>query len=138
MAKNDQGLAACPCCGGEVAYVVQHPAYAYRCIECGLRTRNFVSKENAAAAWNQRADGWISVDEQLPIDDGYYNVTITSEDGKKFTSTFCIDIDGDFYTWTSPTGVIVDSNIEGIFYYGGRVKVTHWQPLPEPPTEQDQ
>ena len=57
-------------------------------------------------------DGWISVEEQLPEKDGRYLV-----------------VEGLDYHW-----IVINSTMQGKFDYN----ITHWQPLPEPPTEESE
>lgn len=67
--------------------------------------------------------GWISVDERLPKE-GDYNVT----DGKNVTSAYY-----DHYgKWNAPSEVSPTYEMSSVSL---DIKVTHWQPLPSPPTE---
>ena len=67
--------------------------------------------------------GWISVDERLPKE-GDYNVT----DGKNVTSAY-FDHYGE---WSAPSEVSPTYEMSCVSL---DIKVTHWQPLLEPPTE---
>lgn len=50
-------LKPCPFCGGEAHYVKCSDGEAWvRCKDCGTETAIFDSVEEAAEAWNRRAD----------------------------------------------------------------------------------
>lgn len=64
------------------------------------------------------SNGWISVNERLPTKDGDYLVYYVYEDMKPFCSV-C-----EFSTYLN-------------MFDGDHVYITHWQPLPQPPLENE-
>ena len=46
-------LEPCPFCGGE-AFMIHGYDYRVECDNCGCRTQEYVSQEDAAEAWNNR------------------------------------------------------------------------------------
>lgn len=72
-------------------------------------------------------DNWVSVDDELPVINKKY-----------FVSEDVLGFDGEMYyvCW-------VDSYNEGGIYWktrnvnGNYLNITHWQPLPNPPKEND-
>ena len=147
----------CPFCGGDA--VLQNKAIAispelipgYR-VACGNElceispaTRIHSTKEEAIAVWNHRRDIWISVEDTLPEDDDrvakrkssyidYCYVLATTywdDDEKPF-------VDKIIRTRTHKTGIYdIDKNVTSFekWKWGVSAKVTHWQPIPEPPKE---
>ncbi len=67
-------LKRCPFCGREVVMNgcadLKGGPYYYVACECGGNTMGAETKEEAAAKWNRRAEGWIPVEEGLPEEDG--------------------------------------------------------------------
>ena len=63
---------------------------------------------------------WISVDERLPNEDGEYLVYV---DATKFKGGKFIDME------------FFKTSINEFCYFMGEAEVTHWQPLPQPPSE---
>jgi hypothetical protein len=83
------------------------------CKACGAMTDIFAGDVGAVAAWNRRADGWISVTDRLP-------------DAGVEVLTYCVNVDDSF------GNKIVERDGEAVFDILNKW-VTHWQPLPEPP-----
>ena len=136
-------LKPCPFCGGE-AYIFETPTYhtrshpySIRCNLCDLffgwdADRGkcgglYETREEAAAAWNRRADdtGWIPVTESLP---GYGEMVLC------YISAWS----GSFF------GILLPDEIEGNKWivlpsgFGPTEEVTHWRPLPAPPVEKEE
>ena len=65
----------------------------------------------------ERERRWIPVNERLPEKSGFYFLHICGTDGKKWERVGLFFVDGQF-------DIIND-------------KVTHWQPLPNPPSEEE-
>jgi hypothetical protein len=122
-------LKPCPFCGGEASlrkqgWIKVHPRtgksedlYTVACDTEGCNAKYAMwsdTPQEARAAWNCRADGWISVDEGLPEEADYYIVT----NGKEVRSAFYWECDTTF------------DEEETEELKGG---VTHWMPLPAPP-----
>lgn len=96
-------LEPCPFCGGEHVNfwgsddcIDGFPGYTVYCKDCGAETRDYGSKEYAAAMWNRRpGTKWIPVEEGLPKD--RTNVIVTHKDGVSVGSW-------DGYAWTGRIG----------------------------------
>ncbi|HBC92521.1 MAG TPA: hypothetical protein DCZ10_06345 [Pelotomaculum sp.] len=94
--------------------------YSVECICCEL-LKSFTTEEEAIAAWNRRAAGWIPTVERLPEENVDCLVYPASEE-----IVIARLVKGNFYYWwfdafDSPDWV----KVEGV--------VTHWMPLPKPP-----
>ena len=63
---------------------------------------------------------WISVDERLPNEDGECLVYV---DATKFKGGKFIDME------------FFKTSINAFCYFMGEAEVTHWMPLPQPPSE---
>ena len=112
---KDVELKTCPCCGGPTEVNRYNPydgyqgtwtAYYIECAECGLRTSDFRSLEEAAEAWNRRPnvyeDGDIYLNPvfgDLWVVDG--NELVKINDGLR------IDVD-------EPFGFIKVGHVDGI------------------------
>ena len=66
-------LKTCPFCGGEANCnnmgLEDHngvPLWWVVCLTCKVSTCGHATEEDAIAAWNRRAAGWIPVSERLP------------------------------------------------------------------------
>ena len=118
-------LRECPFCGAtaqvieEVSGFPDELEYFVLCdnLECENRTSPHSTKIAAIAAWNRRADGWVSVGERLPEDTRYKVVVSTGN---------CW-----YLAW-------YQNGKWNICHTGddSRIKVVWWQPLPQPPEEQ--
>ena len=134
-------LKPCPFCGGDGEVVSELGAgvYAAKCMECDSGTFEWGDPGHAAAAWNRRPSPWISVEERLPENADTVLVAHQMKDGSYQT--------GDPLTaqyWPYPTTGAAwpesfgqktwwDVDREGFEHPVSGV--THWMPLPEPPTE---
>lgn len=113
-------LKPCPFCGG-TATLKQDPTQSWyiECF-CGVFKGYYTKKQNAIDAWNRRAtdanvgDGWISVKDELPKEDGEFLVLYG---GKK--AGIRLFLNGTFRL-----------NYESAKSYE---TLTHWRPLPKPP-----
>jgi Lar family restriction alleviation protein len=116
-------LKKCPFCGGEAAIVpLEEQEYiaAGFYVSCANReckaeayTDDFPTEQEAIAAWNRRADGWISVKERLPE---MFEIVLICDGETVLTGSY--QGDGD---WLN----IMDDDMT----------VTHWMPLPKPPED---
>lgn len=69
-------LKPCPFCGGEANVDKQEEDFLVECEPCQVSRLGWTdSRPEAIAAWNRRADGWVSVDERLPEGVGTYLVS---------------------------------------------------------------
>jgi hypothetical protein len=117
----------CPVCGDKAYVITSQDAvfageFLWRvvCIGCRIGTCKCVDEKQAIAAWNQRVDGWISVDEELP------EIGETVE----VCGSYCGDVEMGCFI-----GTPFDKNEWYLLEYGMvRCDVTHWRPLPSPPT----
>lgn len=110
-------LKGCPFCGGKAEFC-QTDIFWVRCenIECYSESGIGVEgeKDQAAELWNNRSDGWISVDERLPSVGGAY--------------------------WTFNGGdthkTVIQQRVHMYDLYSKQFNsgsVTHWMLLPQPP-----
>ena len=115
-------LKPCPFCGGEAdspvatAFTRDGTGYEFyvQCDKCCAKADFFYNTpDEATAAWNRRASGWVSVEERLP------------EIGMP------VLVDGGIAHWNHPDCWF--SHMEGNPKPVIQWAVTHWQPLPEPP-----
>ena len=108
-------LKRCPFCGGEAEILASNGLTKgwITCSHCGAEVPIIQTKKEAVAAWNRRADGWISVDERLP--DGEVDVLVRPVVGPPCTAW--LQADG---RWNMSLPFDMD-------YY---LDVTHWMPLP--------
>jgi hypothetical protein len=107
-------LLPCPFCGGVPARFYIMGTEAVACPACAA-TIGDPEPGRARAAWNRRADGWVSVEDALP------------SDGCAVLG-FC---DGDIEMMT------YDRQFGWYYIDNDRAynPVTHWRPLPPPPAD---
>lgn len=141
QAEQQSELRPCPFCSCAAGYV-KHSAGvqgtqgfdkwdAVACKHCratvGACDRRFRCREDARDAWNRRAalshhstpQGWISVDERLPNEDGE-TVLVVDKFGNVGT--------GDYWNGVWDCSIeIVDGDFPGY--------ITHWRPYPPPPEQ---
>ena len=116
-------LKPCPFCGHrqewKSRYTPEDAGYwSVQCPRCDAAGPLMHSESQAIAAWNRRADGWVSVEERLP------------EIGKR---VLCLRKTGEQF-------VGVNELEGGEWWQASRSPwatrdVTHWRPLPNPPSE---
>lgn len=107
-------LKPCPFCGGEAdekGVLHGDGRTSPECMKCGATAESI-------KLWNTRADGWISVSELLPYAD--FEVLVCCDDDVFVDVMRSGYVDGDFWFECERDC--------------GR-KVTHWLPLPQPPTK---
>ncbi len=62
-------LLPCPFCGGEAKYHGSEDMVRIECKACGANPSGWWDEtEDAVKEWNQRAPGWIGVENELPKD----------------------------------------------------------------------
>jgi len=130
-------LKPCPFCGGKPrGQSVGAKNWCIYCADCESRTRRYYPTwEEACAAWNLRASGWISVKERLPEDSEMLNFY---DDGRmRFTSVLCAT-NGFVYIinrmTVKKTGTpYLDKQATDGWVWGTGPEPTHWMPLLEPP-----
>ena len=98
--------------------------FSVGCSVCGVTTIYFATEAEAVAAWNRRADGWVSVEMRLPEGFGPLSeVLIATPIDTGGFSTWMGWRDRDCYNgWWSD-----DPD------WDSRETITHWRPLPPPP-----
>jgi Lar family restriction alleviation protein len=112
MMTDPKVLLPCPFCGGEAKLDINddhtNKVFIY-CKTCGISTDTYLpsGKQEAIAAWNRRAGGWIPIKERLP--DPGKNVLATDGYSVRFVSLM---ENGLWKTVIDPT---------------------HWMPLPQAP-----
>jgi Lar family restriction alleviation protein len=140
-------LRHCPFCGSSDVKVSEITSDSFKvvCQKCCCRTGiNHISAEQAIAAWNRRASGWISVKDEKPKNHKAVNVVwVNHEPAPYYAYTKDVPQSGtahyykpkDRWYWDSP---FCDDYLDE---YGDSmtdrvdkdVEITHWQPLPDPP-----
>lgn len=123
-----QELRTCLHCNGSgrIVSVSGFKSDRYRavCEQCGASTRECETEQEAVSAWNQGADGWISVDERLPMESGMY-VCLT-----RFQTHMVLPYSAKhkkFNALDSFSRRLADRY---------SLDVTHWMSLPEPKKEE--
>ena len=124
-------LKPCPFCGGEAEIEVNHTDYTNgehtttyepKCNDCLLSRQPLQCKKTAINAWNQRQDGWISVEDGYPKEAGHY---------------LCYAIVGSM----SPKTRVMERRLSQSDIdrkstnLGDWVRLTHWKPLPGAPKQ---
>ncbi|MCI6163423.1 MAG: DUF551 domain-containing protein [Dialister sp.] len=77
---------------------------------------------------------WISVNDRLPEDEGYYLVRVYYSDIEHCAFEVYGWYKGSFIYWAGGMELPVGINTHG---ENIPMKVTHWMPLPEPPEVED-
>lgn len=117
-------LLLCPFCGGEARLShagAKHIIFCPNCVRLPA-DGGYINQEQAIAAWNNRTDNWISVEERLPPKPEENPVF----EGKPFEMYLVSFPDSDY-----PFRAFWDGENFGDGWK--KVNVTHWMPLPEPP-----
>lgn len=127
---HDNGIFPCPLCGGtEADHIVMlgkvaPDHYRITCTSCHLRMERD-RKDKVISNWNHRAsttqevgaDGWVKCSDRLPESDTNYTENVLVYNGGVHVA-YCYVPSG---KWTAP-------------FMGDVAIVTHWRPLPAPPT----
>lgn len=121
-------LKPCPCCGSLEATIKTMNVGTYRvfCGYCRLCIPGCESRSEAIEKWNTRADGWISVEDELPLDNGFVIArSIGITDSVHYTGTLIL-----YFSKAHPKGQQFHSSSRIT-----HVTCTHWMPLPKPPVK---
>ncbi len=115
-------LKRCPFCGCTKINdgTTSHDHKSIWCDTCFASTIGETLDE-AAATWNRRVDGWVSVEDGLPEP---FKPVLIFQTNKSITIGRLSVVEFDFgpsMTWKNT--------------YGKIATVTHWMPLPQPPKE---
>jgi hypothetical protein len=98
---------------------------AVLCGDCGAEAMDYPDRTGAIAAWNRRADGWISVAERLPkVHDDVILMCV----GRTQATSGYLDGDGEWYVYQDA--------YMGAGFVAAEM-VTHWMPLPAAPKDGD-
>jgi hypothetical protein len=73
---------------------------------------------------------WISVKDRLPNEDAKILYVVKIHGERAFTKQGMRCFDGDYWWWCNEDGDYKDTGNDP-----GYSEVTHWQPLPDPPSE---
>jgi len=123
MTNESVELKPCPFCGGnnlESWDGGEANLHMIECYDCDCSTGNMISLKYAIEAWNTRTPQWVSVEDGLPEEGlcilGFEPHCLLNRD--------------------KGVGVIVaDYDITEIRKATGKPWITHWMPLPTPPTK---
>ena len=125
-------LKPCPFCGGNADYWVDKwgdGLHVIECRDCGCCKRSNIGMDGVEQIWNTRADGWISVDDNMPL-----SIDDFSHCSKPVIMSLTKDVivtNGE-EVWVAEFMMWVDNQVSGhIFTCLGTP--THWMPLPSPP-----
>lgn len=141
--KAEAELLPCPCCGCKTAevnhgYRDQQQFFYVTCEDCDVSIGWEPLAETAIRQWNTRYSAasssvslsrWIPVSERLPNE----NISVLAIGGKLTRPkviNFNNEKEGPLWSSTHPARGFWDDG------YYMTDDVTHWQPLPPPPTEQ--
>jgi len=102
----------------DTPWTVETMANRYNNITAYIKVSVALTAMRLARA-EERESKWVSVNDRLP---------------EPYTTALCVDKDGEFVT-----AIFIPSKQNAYKYswenkYGHDVIITHWQPLPEPPT----
>lgn len=134
---EEETLKPCPFCGGQATIQAFHhypTQYWAQCADnppCSVEVGGFLSEAEAIAAWNRRADGWISVAERLPEvshENPRYRCLVSAA-GYVSEKVYVMNVyakttRGQAPRWEEPNGKLAYNEPE------------FWQPLPPPPARQ--
>lgn len=118
----------CPFCGGEAELNSIEDGgdfYVYcRSLNglCATTGAGYGSPSEAIAAWNRRADGWVSVEERLLIP------TIRKPGSERRFIVAAPHVTVCYWEWDTGLWRFTNGKLAE--------RVTHWQPLPDPPKEE--
>jgi Lar family restriction alleviation protein len=113
-------LKPCPFCGNKASKTARFNMGYFgdgiKCTSCKAETPSYLVEQKAIDWWNTRADGWISVEDELPQED--FQVIACCDDDVE-ACIFRVHESGNYYF----------ERVDGDF----RLEATHWMPLPAPP-----
>lgn len=115
-------LKPCPFCGGEARFVRGDVfnSHSVQCMKCHCFSPSLWTKEECTKEWNTRTTNWRKYPEEKPEVDGEYYVYRGEGNGLPHEAVYK-DERGGFFT---------------IHNWYPKEDITHWQPLPEPPTKE--
>jgi Lar family restriction alleviation protein len=125
-------LKPCPFCGNTDLYKGAFAYWTVSCKKCPASQKGETEQE-AIQAWNTRADGWISVEDELPNEGDYVLVW-----GNELMPNVCFLAKVSEEIKNLYRKKALRPPPEKIFYdleHCWQLGITHWQPLPLPPQE---
>lgn len=123
--END--LKPCPnpwCTSDNRRYLYVHSTNGRMRIECdcGVGAAYADDRASAVAAWNDRPSEWISVDERLPESGSRVLIAFHPQLNKRVNDAWYNPLDYPEHPWRDGLGS------------GDGPSVSHWMPMPAPPT----
>lgn len=122
-------LKPCPFCGHEAeieVYGNHREGTYYKCTNCSCALETSETF-NHGYQWNTRADGWVSVDDGLPLEVNesviHESITVIATDGEHVINCEFNRGNGGGEPWAEWSAYNELASYD----------ITHWMPLPEPP-----
>ena len=117
-------LKPCPFCGGKAIFLEDDDGRVLPwliCSGCSCETDCYDTIEEAIAAWNRRASGWISVKDRMP------EISLSQKD------RVLVNVAPSKAHGSDVCGIDTDRTIDGKTFVRWGYRVTHWMPLPDAP-----
>lgn len=136
-------LRECPFCGGEAVDIGKvapqlcpvmdvEGVWWVHCYGCETKGPDGAGEAEAIAAWNRRADGWVSVEERLPEKNllvlGWYAGRVEHHGSTWRREGFHFAVHWGEQGWNHR---LIDEAVKKLD--ADFLSVTHWQPLPAAP-----